>query len=185
MDGTSGPPPSQQTHTAESLSMLSEGVWLVLSRWTALQMAVQNEWGGRDSRQKSDQLMSDIIAHFTDTKDPYYIDDLEDILENAMLLSFNTEIEDGSIEEVAEQIMSMNEECLQGNYESVEQLRKLNTGVQAVSQSRQVSDENTNESSDEEASEMAVDEPQPNQSVGAEDGWSVVTSKRNRGKRSS
>ncbi|KAL6005239.1 hypothetical protein ACLOJK_005801 [Asimina triloba] len=182
--GGAGPSLSQQSHTSESLSALSDGLWLVLSRWTALQMAVQNEWGGRDSRQKLDQLFSDVVSYFRDSKDPYYIDDLEDILEKTMLLSFNTEVEDGSVEEVAEEMMTLHEECLQGHYDSIEKLRKLSGGAQAVSQSRQVVNENEDESesSDEESSEMAVDEPNQKQPVVADDGWSVVTSRRNRAK---
>lgn len=38
------------------------------SRWTALCLAVENEWGGRDSRQKADQMYQDILAWFYDNK---------------------------------------------------------------------------------------------------------------------
>ena len=41
-------------------------------------------------------------------------------------------------EQVAEQLMIMHEDCLKGNYESIEKLRKLGPGTSAVSQSRQV-----------------------------------------------
>lgn len=41
-------------------------------------------------------------------------------------------------EQVAEQLMIMHEDCLKGNYESIEKLRKLGLGTSAVSQSRQV-----------------------------------------------
>ncbi|PIA31743.1 hypothetical protein AQUCO_04900202v1 [Aquilegia coerulea] len=54
---------------------------------------------------------------------PLCIDDLEHMLDETMILSFNTDIEDGSIEEVAEELMIMHEDCLQGNYDSVEKLR--------------------------------------------------------------
>ncbi|KAF8392367.1 hypothetical protein HHK36_022709 [Tetracentron sinense] len=91
--------PSQLT--PEARSILGEGITLLLSRWTALQMAVENEWGGRDSRMKSEKLVADIFSWFSQSKGlPHYIDDLENMLEECMVLSFNTEIEDGSIEEV-------------------------------------------------------------------------------------
>lgn len=119
----------------ESLSVLGDGISLVLSRWPALQTAIRNEWGGRDSRRKSDELASTILSWFAHSRVPIYIDDLESILDENMMLSFNTEIEDGSVEEVAEQLMIMHEECLQGNYESIDTLRK-SVNTKSVSQSR-------------------------------------------------
>ncbi|OMO96434.1 Pre-rRNA-processing protein TSR2 [Corchorus olitorius] len=104
--------------TAESAPIFQEGIGLILSRWSALTIAVENEWGGRKSRAKADLLWSDIFSFFTDSKR----DDLEKILEEG-LLSLNTEAADGSIEEVAEKIMIMHEECLEANYQSVEKLR--------------------------------------------------------------
>ncbi|OVA05437.1 Pre-rRNA-processing protein TSR2 [Macleaya cordata] len=193
---TPSPSPPKQL-TPESRSLFVEGISLVLSRWTALQMAIQNEWGGRDSRQKSDQLASDILSWFSKTKEPLYIDDLEDMLFENMALLFNIKLEDGSEEEVAEQLMIIQEECLQGNYESIKKLRVSKNGAQAVSQSRQLVNEDDDESSeDEEASDMVVDEQTQRSNsktedtsvdeqrpVEAEDGWCVVPSRRNRGNR--
>jgi pre-rRNA-processing protein TSR2 len=114
----------------QSIGVFSEGIGLVLYRWSALRTAVENEWGGRESRLKADQLAADLLSWFTQSKgsqspfkrlilkkgviifflssdfihcyyypEPLYIDDLEDILDEGML-SFNVEVEDGSIEEV-------------------------------------------------------------------------------------
>lgn len=38
------------------------------SRWTALMLAVENEWGGRESRRKADELYDNILAWFYDHK---------------------------------------------------------------------------------------------------------------------
>lgn len=182
-----------QTLTAESLNLFSEGISLVLSRWTALQMAIENQWGGRDSREKSHDLASSILSWFTQSKEPLYIDDLENILDESMAVSFNTEIEDGSVQEVAEKLMIMHEDCLKGNYESIEKLRNSVTVMNAVSQSKRVINDDEDESSDEEASEMMVDEPvMPKMAADKpklkqmpdEDGWSVVAPRRNRGQKS-
>ncbi|XP_057485893.1 LOW QUALITY PROTEIN: uncharacterized protein LOC130772190 [Actinidia eriantha] len=89
---------------------------MVLSRWTGLQMAIKNEWGGRDSLKKSDQLVSDLLSCFTQSEEPLYVEDLENLLHERLLLSFNTDIEDGSIEEVAEQLMILNEEYVQATH---------------------------------------------------------------------
>ncbi|KAL9389881.1 hypothetical protein Peur_018486 [Populus x canadensis] len=99
-----------------AVSHLREGIALLLSRWNGLQMAVQNEWGGHDSLQKSHQLVLDIFSWFSQSKGTLYTEDLENLLHESLLLSFNTEIEDGSIEEVAEQLMIMHEEYLNRNH---------------------------------------------------------------------
>ncbi|KAJ4968149.1 hypothetical protein NE237_014850 [Protea cynaroides] len=158
------PVPSQLS--PEALSVFAEGISLLLSRWASLQLAVQNEWGGRS---------------------PLYFYDLKNILDDTMVLSFNAEFEDGS---VAELLVIMHEDCLQGNYESVEKLRKSSSGAAAVSQSRRSSDD---ESSDMVMDELkprlnpkpepiSVDVQRPRETMEAEDGWTVVGPK-NKGKR--
>ncbi|KAH0467666.1 hypothetical protein IEQ34_002699 [Dendrobium chrysotoxum] len=177
----------------EAVPFLEEGIFLVLSRWTALQMAVESEWGGRESRRKSEELGSAILSWFTQSKEPLYIDDLENLLDENMEHSFNTEIDDGSVEEVAEQLMVIHEDLLQGNFESIEKLRKAAPGTVAVSQSRQAMDDNVDESSDDEGSDMMVDESPLTETVADkteqiqmpdEEGWCVVPPRRHRGKRS-
>jgi Pre-rRNA-processing protein TSR2 len=46
-----GPSPGQAFH------MFEQGARLVFARWTALQLAVQNECGGHDSAQRADQIL--------------------------------------------------------------------------------------------------------------------------------
>ncbi|CAN6461288.1 unnamed protein product [Victoria cruziana] len=95
-------PSSQRLLQAESLSLFAEAVHLVLSRWAALRLAVQNEWGGGNSRQKYDQLIQDLVSWFVYSNAPIYIDELEMMLDEKMVLCFNTEIEDGSVEELVD-----------------------------------------------------------------------------------
>ncbi|XVF38244.1 hypothetical protein REPUB_Repub20aG0083400 [Reevesia pubescens] len=108
-------PSINQKSDVASCSHLREGITLLLSRWHGLQMAVQNQWGGHDSFPKSQQLAADIFSWFFQSK-ALEIEDLENLLHESMLLSLNTDIEDGSIEEVAEQLMIMHEEYLHGNH---------------------------------------------------------------------
>ncbi|KAK7308050.1 hypothetical protein VNO77_41641 [Canavalia gladiata] len=91
---------------------LQESIILLLSRWYALQMAVQNQWGGCDSLQKSHKLAADLFLWFSNSNAPIPVEDLENLLHESLLLIFNTEIEDGSIEQVAEQLMVIHEEYL-------------------------------------------------------------------------
>ncbi|KAK1287877.1 hypothetical protein QJS10_CPB19g01191 [Acorus calamus] len=162
------PPEPPPTLSTEARWAFAEGISLVFSRWTALQMAVDAGWAGSDSRQKAYQFASSILSWFIRSKAPLYIDELEETLDFYLLTSFYTEADDGSVEEVAEQLMIMHEDCLQGNYEAIENLRRTNAGKNPVLQSRQVlnvdelGDEILDEEEEEEAMDMAVDEPSPN-----------------------
>lgn len=52
----------------EGVSNLQESIKSVLSRWTGLQMAVHNKWGGHDSREKSRKLAADIFSWLSQSK---------------------------------------------------------------------------------------------------------------------
>ncbi|KAL3849100.1 hypothetical protein ACJIZ3_010982 [Penstemon smallii] len=189
--------------TADAAAQLQEGINLVLSRWAALRMAVENQWGGRESFQKSQQLADLLFHRLTQSKEEVYMDDLEDMLDEFML-SLNTEIDDGSIEEIAEKLMFMREECLEGNFNSIKKLKETN--APSVSYTRQpgTNDEEDSEDDDDDlrennSSEMEVDaseyqpsldqkdamtdEPSSIVKEVQEDEWTVVSSRRNRGKR--
>ncbi|KAF0901284.1 hypothetical protein E2562_039023 [Oryza meyeriana var. granulata] len=135
-------------------------------------MAVENQWGGRDSRAKADQLAESILLWFTNSKGEHYFEDLVDMMYDTVSESFNADFEDGSVEEVAEELLIMHEECLQSNYSSYEKLR--NSQWNAASQSRKVVVDGDNDSSDDDdndepsmvvdngagsAEKMVVDEP--------------------------
>lgn len=56
------------TMPAHQKYVFEEGVNLIFSRWTALQLAVANEWGGSTSRQKAQELLEDVIQWFYTSK---------------------------------------------------------------------------------------------------------------------
>ncbi|KAH0926672.1 hypothetical protein HID58_018928 [Brassica napus] len=100
----------------EEDSDLRIGIGELLSRWGGLQMAVKNKWGGHDSLEKSQELAHDLF-HLLSQTNVITVDEIESFLHESLLLSFNTEMEDGSIEEVAEQLMILHEEiCLRGSH---------------------------------------------------------------------
>ncbi|EAZ43285.1 hypothetical protein OsJ_27881 [Oryza sativa Japonica Group] len=164
--------------SAQAAAALGEGIGLVFGRWTALQMAVENQWGGRDSRAKADQLAESILSWFANSKGKHYYEDLVDMMYDTVSKSFNADFEDGSVEEiriplemqtfaaligeklvndimteprqVAEQLLIMHEECLQSNYSSVEKLRNSRAQGNAVSQSRKMVVDGDDDSSDDE-----------------------------------
>ncbi|BAT75083.1 hypothetical protein LR48_Vigan01g147900 [Vigna angularis] len=184
----------------QSIGVFNEGIGLLLFRWSALRAAVENEWGGRESRVKADQLVADVLSWFTESKEPLYIDDLEDILDQGML-SLNVEVEDGSVEEVAEKLMVMHEEFLDGNFSSFENLRKANVEhrphtTQIVNDGEDDSEEDGddetmivdgNSSSNTEilrySNNNSVNEPRTNVSGEVDDGWVVVSNRRSKGRK--
>lgn len=72
MDSVNGNHYGSETETFSRIRM-QEGIILLLSRWYALQMAVQNQWGGRDSLQKSYQLADDLFSWFSKSNCIYFI----------------------------------------------------------------------------------------------------------------
>ncbi|XP_027176073.1 pre-rRNA-processing protein TSR2-like isoform X3 [Coffea eugenioides] len=157
--------------TGEAAAEFQQGINLLLSRWTALQMAVQNEWGGPQSRLKSQQLALDLFSLLAGSKEKVYMDDVEDLLDDSML-SLGTEIADGSIEEIqasSDSDSDDNEDGDNGNLPN-DGSSKM---VVDVPQSHSVMNRE----------EMMVDESIPQQRAETEDGWTVVASKRNRGRR--
>lgn len=53
---------------AQNKPMFEEGVALLFQRWTALQLAVHNEWGGSSSKEKAQELLDDVVNWFYTTK---------------------------------------------------------------------------------------------------------------------
>jgi hypothetical protein len=58
----SGPP--LQLPSQEAKAGFEEGVGLVFSQWTALCLAVEQEWGGHDSEEKANHLIDEVIQWF-------------------------------------------------------------------------------------------------------------------------
>ncbi|KAI3996046.1 hypothetical protein MKX01_030896 [Papaver californicum] len=85
--------------TPESMAIVAEGIFLILSRWTALQLALQYRVYDKFSCQRAEQLHADIFYWFTQSKE-LYIDDLERILEDSMGNSIDTYVDDESIGDV-------------------------------------------------------------------------------------
>ncbi|XP_074311485.1 uncharacterized protein LOC141647265 [Silene latifolia] len=174
--------------SAESIPQFQEGIALTLSLWDALDAGISNGFGTINQ-------VNDFAArifnffHQINRKEHIYIDDLEVLLFDG-LISFGIEAQDGSIEEVAEDLMIMHQECLEGQYQSIQKLRELKAVPRPVRQVINDSDEDEDDENTEngEASDMMVDsaplqkkESSSRQMVD-EDGWVTVPSRKNRGR---
>jgi pre-rRNA-processing protein TSR2 len=51
-----------------TMEVFQEGIGLVLSRWSVLRTAVENEWGGWNSLIKAQQFAADIFSWFTQSR---------------------------------------------------------------------------------------------------------------------
>ncbi|VFQ72199.1 unnamed protein product [Cuscuta campestris] len=209
MDFKNRPPPQL---TAVAAAQFQEGIFLVLSRWTSLQTAVAEEWGGPTSRKKSEDLAVRIFSLFAQSKETLHVYDLEDFLDEFMVSNFSAELQDGSIEEVAEKLTIMHGECAEGNFNTINDLKATNLVSSSVSYRRQEvsgeEDDDIDSDSDsvvdgendllgKDSSDMAVDSfeqqtcmdqremmmDEPVAGITTEDGWTVVSSRKRNGKK--
>lgn len=54
----------QQQMSPEAKAGFEEGVGLVFSQWTALCLAVEEQWGGPESEDKANYLIDEVIQWF-------------------------------------------------------------------------------------------------------------------------
>ena len=109
--------------TENHLAQLSKGVRLVFARWTALQLAIANQWGGPDSDEKARVLVDKVVTWLHTTKE-VYADELEDLLDVELLDEWNTQTEDGSVGQVAQCVAKIFYETLRGAGDQVEALER-------------------------------------------------------------
>ncbi|KAG9147235.1 hypothetical protein Leryth_018201 [Lithospermum erythrorhizon] len=184
----------------EAATQFQEGINLVLLRWTALQMAVDHNSGGPHSSRIPPLLSQSLFSLITKSKEKIYRDNVVHMLGHYMDL-LRTDFEDGGIEfkEVAVKLLTMHEECLEGNFNSIKSL-KANPPrwvPSCIPQDDSDDDDNGNMTdeivSDDDSSAMVVDAPETGSrdfqvdsidSPQTDDGWTVVGgSRRNRGRR--
>lgn len=60
--------PAANPLAPEMKPIFEEGCALMFTTWTAVQLAVANEWGGSSSREKAEQLLQEVVEWFYTTK---------------------------------------------------------------------------------------------------------------------
>lgn len=101
--------------------MFDLSIALTLATWPALTHAVQNSWGGPQSSDKRDWFagaISELIGNTPDADIEY----VEEFLLQVMNDEFETNLEDGSGEEVAAKILGFRKLTLQGNFAMVDDI---------------------------------------------------------------
>ena len=115
--------PNQSPPPSASLSF-AKGVIARLALWPALQIAVQNSWGGPDSTRKRTWMASIIVDTFEEQPTPPDAEYIEEMLLQIMADEFETVIEDASAESVAKDITKLWKDILLGDLAGLQHLEQ-------------------------------------------------------------
>lgn len=97
------------------------GVSMMVYKWDALDVAVENNWGGPDSSEKRDWITGVVVDLFKSEK-VIDVASIEETLLYAMVDEFETNVEDDSALPIAMEIINIYNDCSNVNYNKVEQL---------------------------------------------------------------
>lgn len=83
--------------------LFAKSIMLTFELWPAMRLAVSEEWGGSDSADKRDFLLSHLCDQYGNPGSAFEpdLDDLAEILEHYMIDEFEARLEDGSPDWVA------------------------------------------------------------------------------------
>mmetsp|Transcript_56579 Transcript_56579/g.104727 ORF Transcript_56579/g.104727 Transcript_56579/m.104727 type:complete len:228 (-) Transcript_56579:86-769(-) len=107
----------------------------IFSNWTVLVLAVEQGWGGRDSRAKRQQLrdeVRDVLAAGARKRRPMSYENVDDVnsladfLGQRLLDLYYVDVEDGSDAEVAALCLRLQNTCQSGDLSFVEEFLKSN-----------------------------------------------------------
>ncbi|UKK01324.2 rRNA accumulation- protein [Theileria orientalis] len=93
----------------------------VFDCWTALNLAVENNWGGDDSLSKKELLVRNVIEFCLKAKE-LYSDEIEDILIVKLDEYFSVNLEDGSEVEIASILVKLHETCSNNDFSYANEL---------------------------------------------------------------
>lgn len=177
--------------------------------WPALKLAVEEEWGGPDSKDKADFLLSTVCDYCdestpstndSEAPDPPDQDEIADMLDSYMSHEYNVRLEDGSIEYVAQRLVSLwkiiflqSQAAANEALQHLEEARAKLRGKKVAAQHEDTDEEDSDYDEEDEGADqnnenrqdgMDVDEA-PSQSrepVVDEDGFTLVSSANRRRK---
>ncbi|KAF9018134.1 hypothetical protein BDZ89DRAFT_1140209 [Hymenopellis radicata] len=173
-----------------STILFARGVLARLQTWPTLRLAVQESWGGPNATEKRTWLASVLVDAFeeqADTLDDQYI---EEILLQVMSDEFDTQVEDGSAESVALDVVNMWEETREAKEELVmkfeemaERLKGRKMDVPVAEEEEEWEDEDEDEDEEMQVDEIApplIDRSRRNEPEIDQDGFTMVKGKSRR-----
>ncbi|XP_015992808.1 pre-rRNA-processing protein TSR2 homolog isoform X2 [Rousettus aegyptiacus] len=90
----------------DSRALFRAGVRAALEAWPALQIAVENGFGGVHSQEKAEWLGGAVEEYFFRNAD-LELNEVEDFLGELMTNEFDTVVEDGSLPQVSQQLQTL------------------------------------------------------------------------------
>ncbi|XP_029095971.1 pre-rRNA-processing protein TSR2 homolog isoform X1 [Monodon monoceros] len=112
---------------AEDLrALFGVAVRAALEAWPALQIAVENGFGGVHSQEKAEWLGGAVEEYFFRNAD-LELDEVEDFLGELMTNEFDTVVEDGSLPQVSQQLQTMFHHFQRGDRAALKEMASLIT----------------------------------------------------------
>ena len=101
-----------------------DGISSVFCQWTALELAIHNQWGGPGQGPEQVAALVEEVKSLFLGPEIIYKDDISLVLEDFMETYFNTLLEDGSSEEIGELFCNMWRKCSTGDFSVVDEVRR-------------------------------------------------------------
>ncbi|KAG8718853.1 hypothetical protein FRC09_012010 [Ceratobasidium sp. 395] len=108
---------SSSTSQGQDIVLFARGILALLDGWDVLKLAISEGWGGPESYEKRTWLASVIVDEFdTSSNAPPNgtapprtpdLDDVADLILQALSDEFDVDVEDGSVERIAESIVKL------------------------------------------------------------------------------
>ena len=118
------PPPPSAEHVQTTFA---RAVHVVFGEWTALRLAIENEWAGGGTRDRGLALLKRVLDGLLSTP-VVYRDEIEGVLDLALVDDFNIEQEDDSPAEVAALLHTMHTEARAGVTTTADAVLRRNAG---------------------------------------------------------
>jgi pre-rRNA-processing protein TSR2 len=192
-----------------NLALFARGTIALFTLWPALRLAVAEQWGGPESAEKRTWMISEVVDYFESclpkSTEPQLSEDqladlvdqdeLAEMLEGMVSDEFEVDLDDGSADEVAGDVVKLWKKLTKGDKAMVEELEELvrstagkKVQAQGHGDDEQELDEDGNliegsdDSSDDDDVEMANTEgpPEPKEKqepVVDDDGFTLVQKK--------
>lgn len=139
---------------AENWQIFVQSIKGVLLKWAAWRLAIENSWGGPATDAKEDQLWQNIAAYFSSGKEPHW-DELAASIDLFTIDNLNVEIDDGSLDAVAQQLVRLYISCRGGDVtEALQYVSAEKVAVQAVEAKGMDSDDSEVSDGDEAANQQ-------------------------------
>ncbi|XP_051939950.1 pre-rRNA-processing protein TSR2 homolog [Hippocampus zosterae] len=168
---------------ADSRALFAEAVRATLRAWPALQIAVENGFGGAYGQEKAHWLADVVQQYFHDNPDLAQ-DEVEDFIGTLMDQEFHTLVDDGSLPQMCVQLMRMFSQWQQGALQQLSDSIHLLTQKQAPGTKVAAPPGQSDSDSDGPTQEMEMEmecasantahPPPPPPPHDDEDGWTLV-----------